>query len=372
VARDTRKPAEPGFTVRRLGIVMRPDPTRPEEAGGVLNPGAARGPDGELYLFPRLVAENNYSRIGIARVIFDSSGVPIDVERLGYALEPQEPYELRPRDATGGCEDPRVTFVEPLRLYVMTYVAWGPNGPRVALAISEDCLDWERLGLVDFQPDIAAHYGVLFNHYDNKDAAFSPDSIVTPEGRVMLGMLHRPVYNPANAPKGIAHPLPSIWLSGCDLADVMHNVRNLCIMTRHDLIAEPANNWEALRIGIGTPPVRTRLGYMVVYHGVSGERADPSQQTNYVNYDAGLMLFRHERDRRLRYRSTTPILIPERDEEMNGVVDVVFPTGIDKHADDIYDIYYGMADKYIGVARLHLPERVDYDEAAPPAVARTK
>jgi hypothetical protein len=48
---------------------MRPDPTRPEEVGGVLNPGAARGPDGELYLFPRLVAENNYSRIGVARVI---------------------------------------------------------------------------------------------------------------------------------------------------------------------------------------------------------------------------------------------------------------------------------------------------------------
>ena len=334
---------------------MRPDPTHPEEVGGVLNPGAARGPDGELYLFTRLVAENNYSRIGIARVIFDDDGIPIDVERLGYALEPEEPYELRPRDGTGGCEDPRVTFVEPLRLYVMTYVAWGPRGPRVALAISENCLDWERLGLVDFQPDVEAHYGILFNHYDNKDAAFSPDSIVTPEGRVLLGMFHRPVYNRANAPKGITLPLPSIWFSGCDLADVMHNVRNLCIMNRHHLIAEPASCWEALRIGIGTPPVRTRLGYMVVYHGVSGE-----------HYDAGVMLFRREKDRLLRYRSTTPILIPELEEETTGVVNnVVFPTGIDKRAEDIYDIYYGMADKYIGVARLQLPDKVDYDEAAP-------
>lgn len=249
---------------------MRLDPTRPEEVGGVLNPGAARGPDGELYLFPRLVAENNYSRIGIARVIFDDDGVPVDVERLGYALEPEEPYELRPRDGTGGCEDPRVTFVEPLGLCVMAYVAWGPHGPRVALAISENCLDWERLGL----------------------------------------------------------------------------------------IAEPANDWEALRIGIGTPPVRTRLGYMVVYHGVSYARAGSLGQPNRVYYDAGVMIadtdyagvdndanyvFRREKGRVLRYRSTTPILIPELEEETTGVVDnVVFPTGIDKRAEDIYDIYYGM------------------------------
>jgi beta-1,4-mannooligosaccharide phosphorylase len=53
----------------------------------VLNPAAARGRDGELYLFPRLVAEGNYSRIGRARVRFDD-GRPDGVERLGVALEP--------------------------------------------------------------------------------------------------------------------------------------------------------------------------------------------------------------------------------------------------------------------------------------------
>ena len=49
---------------------MEPEPGNPYEDGGVLNPGAARGPDGNLYLFPRLVAKGNYSRIGIARVLF--------------------------------------------------------------------------------------------------------------------------------------------------------------------------------------------------------------------------------------------------------------------------------------------------------------
>jgi len=41
-----------------------------------LNPAAVRSPDGKLYLFPRLVAKGNYSRIGIARVLFNDAGDP--------------------------------------------------------------------------------------------------------------------------------------------------------------------------------------------------------------------------------------------------------------------------------------------------------
>lgn len=355
------------FKVERLGVVMRPDPTRADEVEGVLNPAAVRGPDGELYLFPRIVGEKNYSRIGIARVLFNNEGYPIGVERLGYALEPEEPYELRPQDGTGGVEDPRVTFVEPLGIYVMCYVAWGPHGPRVALAISEDCLEWERLGLVDFQPDVEARYGVLFNRYHNKDAAFVPDAVQLGDGRVVLGMFHRPLYEGARAPKGITNTIPSIWFSGSDLNDAKRDLRHLCIMNRHLLVVEPDTPWEALRVGVGTPPVRTPLGYMVLYHGVSGELADTPGKRNRVNYDAGVFFFRFENDRLLRYRSTTPILIPETKEETTGVVNnVVFPTGIDKRSDYVYDIYYGMADKYIGVARMELPKTLEYEDADVP------
>jgi hypothetical protein len=66
--------------------MMEPDPGDPQEVEGVLNPAAARGPDGLLYLFPRLVAKGNYSRIGIARVRFNEAGDPAGVERLGIAL----------------------------------------------------------------------------------------------------------------------------------------------------------------------------------------------------------------------------------------------------------------------------------------------
>jgi hypothetical protein len=48
-----------GFELKRLGMLMEPEPDNLQEIEGVLNPAAARGPDGELYLFPRLVAQGN-------------------------------------------------------------------------------------------------------------------------------------------------------------------------------------------------------------------------------------------------------------------------------------------------------------------------
>src|SRR5437868_14749015 len=113
--------------LRRLGIVMEPDPGNLREAEGVLNPAVARGPDGQLYLLPRLVAPGNYSRIGLARVIFDRHNTPVGVERLGMALEPQEPYELN-SETVGGVEDPRIPYLAEQGLYVMTYTAFGPDG----------------------------------------------------------------------------------------------------------------------------------------------------------------------------------------------------------------------------------------------------
>jgi hypothetical protein len=60
-----------GFELQRIGMIMEPEPGNPREVEGVLNPGAVRGPDGNLYLFPRMVAKGNFSRIGIARVRFN-------------------------------------------------------------------------------------------------------------------------------------------------------------------------------------------------------------------------------------------------------------------------------------------------------------
>ncbi len=84
-----------GLKLQRLGMLIEPEPGNPQEIEGVLNPAAARGPDGELYLFLRLVARGNYSRIGIARVRFNDAGDPVGkAGRLAHGIAKAEGYPL--------------------------------------------------------------------------------------------------------------------------------------------------------------------------------------------------------------------------------------------------------------------------------------
>src|SRR3954470_13376928 len=114
---------------------MSPLAGEANEAEGVLNPASGRTPDGTLHLLPRLVARGNVSRVGLAEVRV-RGGVPVGRERRGVVLAPDEGWE---RGATNaGVEDPRTTSLPSLGLTVMTYVAFGPLGPRLALAVSAD------------------------------------------------------------------------------------------------------------------------------------------------------------------------------------------------------------------------------------------
>ena len=90
-------PPTKNFAVERFGVLMSPQGDQPYEAWGVLNPGGIRTPDGMMHLFPRLIAEGNYSRIGHARVRYDGD-IPVGVDRLGIALEPRDDRGIVDKD----------------------------------------------------------------------------------------------------------------------------------------------------------------------------------------------------------------------------------------------------------------------------------
>jgi beta-1,2-mannobiose phosphorylase / 1,2-beta-oligomannan phosphorylase len=255
------------FNLQRLGVLMEPEPGNPQEIEGVLNPASARGPDGELYLFPRLVAQGNYSRIGIARVRFNKAGDPAGVERLGIALEPEADYE-RGVDGSSGCEDPRITFVEPVQRYMMAYTALSSRGPRIALAASTDLFHWRRLGLATFAP----RHRIEFSDVDDKDASLFPVAIPNPSGKPELAILHRPLF-PGTRPKETAlHPTSrsvdldkeSIWISYCPMSLGANEPDCLSRFTSHHRLATPVSPWERLKTGGGTPPILTRHGWLIV------------------------------------------------------------------------------------------------------------
>jgi predicted GH43/DUF377 family glycosyl hydrolase len=342
-------------TIERLGLVMEPNGD-PSEVEGTLNPACARTREGALLVYPRDVAAGNVSRVGRVGVVQLSDG-GFTVGRDGFALEPEAEYEVRPNPGFG-CEDPRVTYVAELDRYVMAYTAFGPEGPRIAVAVSEDARAWTRVGLMRFdQPGM--HVG------DDKDAAFFPEPVVSPAGVPSLAFYHRPFVHLSAVDGRAAIPMierlpfadrESIRIGYVPLAAAKADIAAILDVMESELVLSPDAAWGCIKVGAGTPPVRIAEGWLSVFHGV--DVIDNSGSRPKFRYAAGLVVHDLREPHRILYRSPEPLLTPESDRERNGIVDnVVFPTGIDPRPDlggRVFDIYYGMADYSIGAARLRL------------------
>ena len=347
------------FQLHRLRTIMWGDDANPDEAMGVFNPACCRDRDGRLLFYPRVVARPNYSRIGLADVCFED-GEPVAVVRRGYALEPTEGFERNAH--TAGVEDPRVVYLAALDRFVMAYTAFGPLGPRIALAVSSDGRAWERLGPINFAYTL--QYRTDFDLYKNKDALLFPDIVRDPHGRPAFAMIHRPEYTipwewggtTTIQPEGIAETRPAMWISYSPVDGAQADLRSLTVWQDHQFLAGSEQPWESSKIGGGAPPVLTPLGWLVIYHGVGTVPPATSDRVPRPPYAAGVMILDRDDPRKVLYRSSEPILEPGTDEELEGIVDnVVFPTAVDLREGGRLDVYYGMADARIGVARLQIP-----------------
>ena len=345
-------------TVQRKGIVLTPDGD-PSEIEGVLNPACVRSREHELLLYPRCVAAGNVSRIGLARG--SEANDAVSFERLGFALEPSAPYELRTTPGGMGCEDPRVTFVPVLDRFVMAYTAFGPDGPRIVIALSNDGFAWERLGLVDF----GAH-GLPDG--DDKDGVFFPEPVTSPSGVLSLAFYHRPMKRISSLDGHAAVPLllampanerESTRIAYVPLDLVLADITQLLRPVESTIVLAPDGAWGRLKTGGGTPPVRIAEGWFSLYHAV--DAVEVAEDRYSMTYSAGIVVHDLDRPHIVRYRSNAPVLAPECEHELHGVVsNVVFPTGIDVLGERAFDIYYGAADACIARARMEL---------APPATA---
>ena len=343
------------YTLTRVGVIMSPEEGNPLEAEGVLNPASGRGPDGELYLLPRVVAEGNVSRVVLARVVIED-GVPVGVAREGIVLEPDRSWERGVGNA--GVEDPRITWIDELGLHVMTYVAYGPLGPRTALAVSSDLREWRRLGPVLFAYDDALD--IDLNLFHNKDTVFFPEAVTAPDGVRSFAVLHRPMWDLGETkpgqgvvvPAGVTDERQSIWISYVPVDAVRADLSALTLWTQHRFLAGPEFDFEATKIGGGPAPLRVPEGWLLLHHGVTGRIENAFAHQRNVHYAAGAMLLDADDPSVVIARTPEPLLQAETDDERGGIVpNVVFPTAIEE-IDGVRYVFYGMADSKIGVARL--------------------
>jgi len=335
----------------RSGIVLKPSPKLGRL--GILNPACARLRDGRLQLYPRMVAPGNVSRIGSFAACECPDG-RLELDFCGFALEPEAPYELRDGPEGFGCEDPRVTFLPSIDKYAMAYVAFGPRAPEIAVAISDDGLRWQRLGLLQFGNSDAP--------FADKDAAFFPEPVASPAGIESLAIYHRPtlqlsISDAKSAIAAIEELPPSrregIAIGYIPLAAVRADLNALCTVTETHRLEMPPASWGTIKVGAGAPPVRIAEGWLAIIHGVD-ELPHP-EGSALLRYCAGAIVHDAANLERVIFRSPEPLFVPQVGAELHGAVGhVVFPTGIDPRGEREFDIYYGMADYEIGRGRLTL------------------
>lgn len=275
--------------------LFSPNPMHLWESKYVFNPAVVY--DGELF-----------------HMLYRAQGADM-VSRMGYAVSPdgikwnrmEKPvFEPQETNEMYGVEDPRLTFID--GKYYMTYTAYSPENISVALASTNNFINWER-------------YGIVLPESPNKDAAVFPEKI---NGKYV--MFHRIE--------------PDMWLAFSD--DMVH-------WGDYVKIASPREDmWDNVKIGVGGTPVKTDAGWLVLYHGVGeGPR---------LVYRLGFMLLDYKDPTKIIKRSGIPALEPtETWEKFGGVPSVVFSDAIVEYGDE-YFVYYGGADNYIALATVSKKE----------------
>ena len=282
------------------------------EAKAVFNP-AAIYLKGKTHILYRTSSEDNTSCFGYAN---SKDGFKIN-ERLGDpAYVPREDFEMKKiNGGNSGCEDPRLTKIGK-NIYVC-YTAFDSIGPpRVAISsiTEKDFLNhnwnWKK-------PILITPAG-----FDDKDTCIFPEKFK--EGYFIV---HR-----------VGNEICGDYFKTLDFE---HESVKKCIR----IIGPRINSWDSAKVGISPPPIKTKYGWLLLYHGVS---------RHHSTYRVGALLLDLKDPAIVLARTTDPIFEPVESYEKFGIVNnVVFPCGMVLKGKTLF-IYYGGADTVTGVATMKI------------------
>ncbi len=297
--------------------IIVPNKDHPWEATATFNPAAIRlgktKKDTTTHILYRTLASDNTSYIGYAS---SKNGYSLDERLPGPIYVPREDFESKKvAGGNSGCEDPRIIKIGD-KLY-MCYTAFdGIGPPRVAITtISvKDFLNknwnWEK-------PILITPPG-----FDDKDTC-----ILSEKTKGKYFILHR-----------VGHEICGDYFKSLDFKKEQVNK---CIR----IIGPRTNTWDSAKVGISAPPIKTKDGWLLLYHGIS---------KSHNTYRVGAILLDINDPAIVLSRTTDPIFEPQEIYEKEGIVNnVVFPCGMTVQ-DGLIFIYYGGADKVVGVATIEL------------------
>ena len=330
--------------VKKEGIVIKKSELD-FECEGVLNPAVVVNSEG-IHFFFRAVGKGNYSTIGYCKL---SSPLTVS-ERLDTpVLFPQFEYECQ------GVEDPRIVKID--NLYYLSYTAYNGVNALGALAVSKDLQHFEKLGIIVPQLTYEEfnHLTVANDSLNEKYLRYNGNAgIAERNGKKLFLWDKNVIFFPRRINKKIyfLHRVkPEIQIVAINKLEELtpefwqHYFLHL---TDHIVMA-PKHKHEVSYIGGGCPPIETKEGWLLIYHGVH------DTVKGYV-YTACAALVDLENPQKELARLPYALFKPDQEWELNGEVNnVCFPTGTVMVNDTLY-IYYGAADEQIACASVSISE----------------
>lgn len=303
--------------LKKVGIIMEPDASLPWKAKAVFNP-TTIVKDGKVYMLYRAQDVtgpgqwNGTSSVGLA-VSDDGINFRPAFSPDRPVMSPTEPYEL-----PGGCEDPRVVQLENGK-YVMTYTAFDGKMARLAIAVSDDLINWEKKGLAFTDEQVLAN-PVVENSPWTKSGAIVPEKI---NGKYIMYFGESRIFI-ATSDDGIH------W---------HHDPKSKPVLT-----TRPGRFDQGL-VEPGPTPWVDAEGIHMIYNG----DAPPH------GYQVGEVVFDKNDPSRIVRRSESPFLKPDQPYELVGQVgNVIFAEGYVRFRGRSI-VYYGAADGKIAAAAAPAP-----------------
>jgi predicted GH43/DUF377 family glycosyl hydrolase len=292
-----------------MNPIITPNKDNAWEAKATFNP-AAVYLDGKIHILYRTLSSDDTSYIGYATSL---DGFSVS-ERLPDPIYiPREDFEMKKVPGNSGCEDPRIVKIGDF-LYICYTAFDGIGPPRVGVS-SISVKDFLARNWNWSKPSLITPSG-----FDDKDTCIFPEKLK--DGYFIV---HR-----------IGNEVCGDYLKSLDFNS--YTIKK-CIR----IIGPRINAWDSSKVGIAAPPIKTKYGWLMLYHGVS---------RMHNTYRVGAVLLDLKDPAIVLARSSEPIFEPEEGYEKNGIVNnVVFPCGMIQKGDLLY-IYYGGADKVVGVATM--------------------
>ena len=332
--------------VKKEGIILTKSDAEFENEG-VLNPAVIREGDC-VHLFYRAVQKGNHSTIGYCKL-----DGPLTVSERDYKpfMVPEFEYESQ------GVEDARIVKIDDL--FYMTYTGYDGTNARGALATSKNLKHFKKQGII--VPPITYSEFVFLaetagkvdeNYYRNYKFYYQE---ADPEKKMMLWDKNV-IFFPRriNGNLVFLHRIrPGIQIvSVKSLKDLNKDFwENYFLHLEKHIVLDPVHQHESSYIGSGCPPIETKHGWLLIYHGV--EETEPG-----LVYSACAALLDLNDPSKELARLPYVLFKPEYEWELKGEVNnVVFPTGTSLFGDTLF-IYYGAADTIIACASVNLSELV--------------